>query len=79
MNYAIVRCTNGAFNVESEHGNESSARVAFHSYCAALYNEKTIDVNATVVLFNEDMDPVDKETITVIQPKPASQTTEPTE
>ena len=46
MNYAVVRCSNGFFKVESEHpydeksnkDNKSAARVAFFQLCATYEN-----------------------------------------
>lgn len=68
--FSVTRCTNGAFKVESEHGDEMSAKVAFHQLCASLWNEKSMDVNAEVSVLNKNLDKVIDEKITVIQPKP---------
>lgn len=67
--FAVTRCTNGTFKVETEHGDEKSARVAFHNYCAALWNEKNVDVNAKVAILNEELAIVEEEKIVVTQPK----------
>ncbi len=68
-NFALTRCTNGTFKVEGEDDNENAAKIGFHQYCAALYNEKTIDVDSQVALFNETLDPIKMEHVVVVQPK----------
>jgi hypothetical protein len=59
MKYAIARCTNGAYKVESEHGNLKAGRIAFRSYCNAIDNDKDFVGTATVKLLDENLDAVD--------------------
>jgi hypothetical protein len=69
-NFAVARCTNGAFKIETEYSDEASARVGYHNLCAALWNEKSMDVNSKVSLLNEDLDSIVNEKIVITQPKP---------
>ena len=40
MTYAIVKVTNGNYNIDSEgYTNISSAKVQFHNLCSALWND----------------------------------------
>lgn len=58
MRYAIIQASNGDFLVASEHGeNLEGAIVAFHSLCAALWNDKATN-RATVKLVDENLNVV---------------------
>lgn len=64
MNYAVLRCSNGHFKIESEHpeeekkDNKSAARVAFFQLCAAFENAPDV-VTGMVMLIDEQLDCVD--------------------
>ena len=46
-----------------------SANKGFHNHCAALWNEKTVDVHAVVRVVDEKLNYVNEETIDIVQPK----------
>ena len=55
MKYAVIRCTDGNYDVHSEHPNIEAAKIAFHSYCASLWNDKNTKM-ATVKIVDENLD-----------------------
>jgi hypothetical protein len=58
MNYAILQASDGNFKVVSEHGeNLEAAIVAFHTLCAALWNDEKTK-RATVKLVDENLNVV---------------------
>ena len=58
-NYAVVEYSNGATLVSSEHGdNLHGAFTAYHTLCAALWNE-TVAVNAYVKVVDKKLETVD--------------------
>ena len=58
MKYAVIACTNGNFNIHSEHGeNMNAAFTEFHSYSAALYNDPAT-TKATIKVVDEDYETV---------------------
>lgn len=59
MNYAVIQVTNGSFTVNSEHGDKKAARIAFHTLCAAIDNDKQFSGTACVKVVNEQLDCVD--------------------
>ena len=69
-NFAVATCTNGAFKIETEHNDEVSARVGYHQLCAALWNEKSMDVNSKVSILNNELDSIVNEKIVITQPEP---------
>ena len=59
MNYAVVKVTDGNYNIHAEGvTNVSKAKISFHSLCSALWNDaKTSD--ATVMIVDENLDCVE--------------------
>lgn len=55
MKYAIIRCTDSNYDIHSEHQDIEAAKIAFHSYCAALWNDKNTKM-ATVKIMDENLD-----------------------
>lgn len=56
MNYAIIKVSNGTFNIESEWGdNLTGAKVAFHSLCQTLWNAPDVQT-AMVMIADENLD-----------------------
>lgn len=55
MKYAVVRCTDSHYDIHSEHPNIEAAKIAFHSYCAALWNDKNTKM-AVVKIMDENLD-----------------------
>lgn len=55
MKYAVVRCTDSNYDIHSEHPNIEAAKIAYHSYCAALWNDKNTKM-ATVKIMDENLD-----------------------
>lgn len=39
MKYAIVKCTNTNFAIHGEYPTIEAAKIAFHQFCAALWND----------------------------------------
>ena len=70
MKYAVLKFVNGSWEVPAEDMELNAAYVNYHQLCAALRNEKTVDVRATVRIIDEQLNYVEEESITVIQPKP---------
>ena len=58
MKYAVIRCTDSNYDIHSEHPNIEAAKVDFHSYCAALWNDPNT-TNATVKIMDEQLDCVE--------------------
>lgn len=59
MNYAVIKVVNGNFAVSTEHGdNLQAAIIAFHSLCAALWNDDS-QVSAVVKVVDTNLDTVD--------------------
>ncbi len=55
MKYAVVRCTDGNYAVHGEYPTIEAAKIAFHAYCSALWNDKNTQ-NATVKILDENLD-----------------------
>lgn len=59
MKYAVITCSNGTFNVQSEWTNDiKGARINFRTQCNTLDNAPDVKTGA-VVLVNENFDVVD--------------------
>lgn len=59
MKYAINKCVNGNFSVDSEWGeNLTGAKTTFHGVCQALWNEPTV-ITAFVMIVDEQLDCVE--------------------
>jgi len=52
MKYAIVKCSNGAFAIESEWSDLTQAKAHYHSVCQTLWNAKDV-VTAKVMIVDE--------------------------
>lgn len=59
MKYAITKCVNGSFSIDSEWGeNLTGAKTAFHGVCRTLWSEPTV-ISAHVMIINEQLDVVE--------------------
>jgi hypothetical protein len=59
MKYAIIKCINGGYFIHAEGITElSSAKTAFHTLCATLWNAQDV-VTAHVAIVDEQLDPVE--------------------
>ena len=59
MNYAVIDCNGGQFNVHSEHNSDLiAAKVSFDNWCAALWNDSGL-VDAVVKIVDSNLDEVD--------------------
>lgn len=58
MKYAIVKCTDTNFAVHGEYPTIEAAKIAFHQFSAALWNDKTTK-KATVKIVDEQLDCVE--------------------
>lgn len=54
MKYAIIKCSNGSFSVESEWSDLTKAKVQYHAVCQALWNAPDV-VSAKVLLVDEQL------------------------
>lgn len=58
--YAVVTVTDGAFLIRSEWSDKEKAFAAFHSLCAALYNDPSMAGKAGMVkVLDANLDCVD--------------------
>ena len=55
MKYAVIRCTDSNYDIHIEHPDIEAAKIAFHSYCAALWNDKNTKM-AVVKIMDENLD-----------------------
>ena len=72
MKYAIIKVSNGNYEVYSEGITDiTNAKVQFHGVCQSLWNAKDV-VTASVAIVNEQLNIVDgyKEFIRHEQPRP---------
>ena len=58
MKYAIIKCSNGAFFIESEWADLTKAKVQFHAVCQTLWNAPDV-VTAEVMIADEQLNCVD--------------------
>ena len=58
MKYAIVKCINGAFTVDTEHGTLNAAKVRFHAVCQTLWNAPDV-LTAKVMIVDEQLNCVE--------------------
>lgn len=71
MKYALVKVSNGSYEIASETTDLNSAKVQYHNTAAALWN--ALDVNtACIMIVDENLDVVQgfKEFISHVQPEP---------
>lgn len=58
MKYAIIRCTDTNFAVHGEYPTIEAAKIAFHQFSAALWNDSGT-TNAMVKIVDEQLDTVE--------------------
>ncbi len=58
MKYAIIKCINGAFTVDSEYGELTQAKVQFHGICQTLWNALDV-LTGKVMIVDEQLNCVD--------------------
>ena len=58
MKYAIIKCTDGNYAVHGEYPTLNAARIAFHQFCAALWNDPSTE-KAMVMVADENLDAVE--------------------
>ena len=78
MKYAIIKCSNGSFSIDSEWSDLTKAKVQFHSVCKTLWNSADV-IAAKVVIVDEQLNCIDncKEFIYhETEPEPEVQTAE---
>ena len=54
MKYAIVKCSNGSFTIESEWSDLTKAKVQFHTVCRTLWNAPDV-ITAEVMIADENL------------------------
>ena len=54
MKYAIIKCINGSFTIDSEHEELTPAKVRFHAVCQTLWNASDV-VKAKVEIVDEQL------------------------
>lgn len=55
MKYAIIRCTDTNFAVHGEYPTIEAAKIAFHQFSAALWNDP-VTTRAMVKIVDEQLD-----------------------
>ena len=58
MKYAIIKCINGNFSVDSEWSDLTSAKTNFHGLCQTLWNAPDV-ITAHVAIVDEQLDVVE--------------------
>jgi hypothetical protein len=58
MKYAIIKCTDGNFNIHQESTNLDSLKAGFFTYCANLWNDPQT-TSAKVMIVDEQLNCVD--------------------
>lgn len=58
MKYSIIKCINGAFSVDSEHGELTLAKVRFHAICQTLWNSADVKT-AKIMIVDEQLNCVE--------------------
>lgn len=59
MKYAIVKCINGNYTIDSEgYTSPDSAKVTYHGVCRTLWNAQDVNT-AMVMIVDENLDAVD--------------------
>lgn len=82
MKYAIIKCSNGAFAIESEWSDITKAKVQFHTVCRTLWNASDV-LTAKVMIVDEQLNCVEgyreyifHEPAPEPEPEPETETTE---
>ena len=55
MKYAIVKCTDTNFAIHGEYPTVEAAKIAFHQFSAALWNDPSME-KATIKIVDEQLD-----------------------
>lgn len=55
MKYAVIKCTDGNFAIHGEYPTIEAAKIAFHQFLAALWNDPNT-TKATVKIMDEQLD-----------------------
>ena len=58
MTYAIIKCINSSFTVDSEYGDLTQAKVQFHGICQTLWNAHDV-IKGKVMIVDEQLNCVD--------------------
>ena len=58
MKYAIIKCSNGSFTIDSEWTELTKAKVRFHTVCQTLWNSPDV-LTAEVAIVDEQLDCVE--------------------
>jgi hypothetical protein len=58
MKYAIIKCSNGAFVINSEWSDLTKAKTQFHGLCQTLWNAKDV-ATAKVEIVDEQLNIVE--------------------
>lgn len=58
MKYAIIKVTDGNYNIHTEHGTITAAKVEFHNLCKSLWNAPDV-ITACVMIADENLDAVE--------------------
>lgn len=60
MKYAIVKCTDGNYNIHAEGFTDlNAAKISYHGLCQALWND-TATKSAMVMIVDENLDCVER-------------------
>ena len=54
MKYAVLKCINGNFSINTEHGDLDSAKVAYHGLCQTLWNAPDV-LTGCVMIVDENL------------------------
>jgi len=58
MKYAVIKCSNEAFAIDSEWSDLIPAKVQFHSVCKTLWNSADV-IAAKVMIVDEQLNCID--------------------
>jgi len=58
MKYAIIKCSNGSFAIDSEWTDLTKAKVTFHGVCQTLWNSADVKT-AKVMIVDEQLNCVE--------------------
>lgn len=78
MKYAIIKCSNGSFTIESEWSDLTKAKVQYHTVCRSLWNASEV-ITAKVMIADEQLNCVDGYCEFIHhepEPEPETETTE---
>ena len=58
MKYCVIKSINGAFSIDSEHGELNLAKVKFHGLCQTLWNASDV-LTGEVMIIDEQLNCVE--------------------